>query len=53
MTLMAGRFGSRQFGTKPHRREAIELTGSQKPVALYIGAASRAPTLDQMPAYQS
>ena len=39
-TLIAGKFGSRHFGTKPYLADAIRLTGRDKPVALYIGAAS-------------
>jgi peptidase E len=39
-TLIAGKFGSRHFGTKPFLSEAIELTGTDKPLALYIGAAN-------------
>jgi len=37
---MAGKFGSRHFGTKPYLTDAIRLTGKDKPVALYLGAAS-------------
>jgi peptidase E len=39
-TLIAGKFGSRHFGTKPYLAEALRLTGKDKPTALYIGAAS-------------
>jgi peptidase S51-like protein len=39
-TLIAGKFGSRHFGTKPYLADAVRLTGQAKPVALYIGAAS-------------
>jgi peptidase E len=39
-TLMAGKFGSRHFGTKPFLAEAIGVTGADKPLALYIGAAN-------------
>ena len=39
-TLIAGKFGSRHFGTKPYLADAVRLTGREKPVALYIGAAS-------------
>jgi hypothetical protein len=39
-TLIAGKFGSRHFGTKPYLADAVQLTGRDKPVALYIGAAS-------------
>jgi len=39
-TLIAGKFGSRHFGTKPHLREAIALTGKDAPLALYVGVAS-------------
>jgi dipeptidase E len=37
---MAGKFGSRDFGTKPYLGEALRLTGKSEPVALYVGAAS-------------
>jgi peptidase E len=39
-TLMAGKHGSRDFGTKPFLAEAIRLTGKDKPLVLYLGAAS-------------
>jgi len=39
-TLIAGKFGSRHFGTKPYLRDAIRLTGKNKPLALYVGVAS-------------
>jgi cyanophycinase-like exopeptidase len=39
-TLIAGKFGSRHFGTKPYLADAVRLTARDKPVALYIGAAS-------------
>ena len=39
-TLIAGKFGSRHFGTKPYLADAVKLTGKDQPVALYIGAAS-------------
>ena len=39
-TLMAGKFGSKNFGTKPYLREAFERTGAAKPSLVYIGAAS-------------
>ncbi len=39
-TLMAGKLGSRHFGTKPFLAEAIRLTGKDKPLVLYLGAAS-------------
>jgi peptidase E len=39
-TLIAGKFGSRHFGTKPYLADAVRLTGRDKPVALYIGVAS-------------
>jgi cyanophycinase-like exopeptidase len=38
---MAGKFGSRHFGTKPFLADALRLTGKEKPLALYVGAASR------------
>jgi cyanophycinase-like exopeptidase len=37
---MAGKFGSRHFGTKPYLGDALRLTGKNRPLALYIGAAS-------------
>ena len=37
---MAGKFGSRHFGTKPFLADALEQTGKTKPLALYVGAAS-------------
>jgi len=40
VTLIAGRHGSRHFGTKPYLGEALRLTKQDKPRALYIGAAS-------------
>jgi peptidase E len=39
-TLIAGKFGSRHFGTKPYLAHAVECTGVKAPLALYIGAAS-------------
>ena len=39
-TLIAGKFGSRHFGTKPYLADAVRLTGQDKPVAMYIGVAS-------------
>ena len=39
-TLMAGKFGSRHFGTKPFLADALRLTGKDKPIALYLGAAN-------------
>ena len=39
-TLIAGKFGSRHFGTKPYLAEAVRLTGTDGPIALYVGAAS-------------
>ena len=39
-TLIAGKFGSRHFGTKPYLADAVRLTRRDKPLALYIGAAS-------------
>jgi cyanophycinase-like exopeptidase len=39
-TLMAGKFGSRHFGTMPFLAEALRLTGKDMPLALYVGAAS-------------
>lgn len=40
VTLIAGQFGSRHFGTRPHLEAGLELTRKKAPVALYIGAAS-------------
>lgn len=40
-TLIAGKHGSRNFGTKPFLADALSLTGKDKPRVLYIGAASR------------
>jgi cyanophycinase-like exopeptidase len=40
ITLMAGKFGSRHFGTKPFLAEVFELAGKPKPLVLYVGAAS-------------
>ena len=37
---MAGKFGSRDFGTTPYLGDALRLTGKSAPIALYIGAAS-------------
>jgi len=39
-TLIAGKFGSRHFGTKPYLAEALQRTGKDKPTVLYVGAAS-------------
>ena len=39
-TLIAGKFGSRHFGTKPYLKEAVQRTGKDKPLVLYVGAAS-------------
>ena len=39
-TLIAGKFGSRHFGTKPYLAEALKRTGKNDPVVLYVGAAS-------------
>ncbi|HEX7236706.1 MAG TPA: Type 1 glutamine amidotransferase-like domain-containing protein [Gammaproteobacteria bacterium] len=40
VTLIAGQFGSRHFGTRPYLEAAARLTRKQAPLALYIGAAS-------------
>lgn len=40
VTLIAGQFGSRHFGTRPYLKSALELTRKRSPRALYIGAAS-------------
>jgi peptidase E len=40
VTLIAGQFGSRHFGTGPYLKTALELTRKESPRALYIGAAS-------------
>src|SRR6185312_14218225 len=39
-TLIAGKFGSRNFGTKPYLAQALKRTGKDKPRVLYVGAAS-------------
>ena len=39
-TLMAGKFGSRHFGTKPFLADALRLTGKDKPIVLYLGVAN-------------
>jgi hypothetical protein len=44
VTLIAGKFGSRHFGTRPYLEAAVQLTRKQGPLALYIGAASGDPT---------
>jgi peptidase E len=40
VTLIAGEFGSRHFGTRPHLEQALRFTRKDAPRALYIGAAS-------------
>ena len=40
VTLIAGKFGSRHFGTRPYLEAAVQLTRKEAPLALYIGAAS-------------
>jgi hypothetical protein len=40
VTLIAGQFGSRHFGTQPYLRAAVESTRKEAPNALYIGAAN-------------
>ena len=40
VTLIAGQFGSRHFGTRPYLEAAVKLTRKEAPLALYIGAAS-------------
>jgi Peptidase family S51 len=40
VTLIAGQFGSRHFGTRPYLEAAVRLTRKDAPTALYIGAAS-------------
>jgi peptidase E len=40
VTLIAGQFGSRHFGTQPYLEAALALTRKEAPTALYIGAAS-------------
>ncbi|MEO8464987.1 MAG: Type 1 glutamine amidotransferase-like domain-containing protein [Gammaproteobacteria bacterium] len=40
ITLIAGKFGSRHFGTKPYLADALKRTGKDKPLALYVGVAS-------------
>jgi peptidase E len=39
-TLIAGQSGSRHFGTQPYLADALRLTGADRPLVLYIGAAS-------------
>ncbi len=39
-TLIAGKFGSRHFGTKPYLAQALKRTGEEKPLVLYVGAAN-------------
>jgi hypothetical protein len=39
-TLIAGKFGSRNFGTKPYLKEALQRTGKDEPLVLYVGVAS-------------
>jgi cyanophycinase-like exopeptidase len=39
-TLIAGQHGSSHFGTQPFLAEALRLTGKERPLALYVGAAS-------------
>jgi len=39
-TLIAGKFGSRHFGTKPYLADALKRTGEGKPTVLYVGAAN-------------
>jgi peptidase E len=40
VTLIAGKSGSRHFGTRPYLAAALELTRKDAPRALYLGAAS-------------
>lgn len=40
VTLIAGQFGSRHFGTGPYLEAAMRLTRKEAPTALYLGAAS-------------
>jgi peptidase E len=40
VTLIAGQFKSPHFGTNPHLETALRLTSTDKPSALYIGAAN-------------
>lgn len=40
ITLMAGKPGSRHFGTKPFLADALRSTGKERPLALYLGAAN-------------
>jgi peptidase E len=39
-TLIAGKIGSRHFGTKPFLGDAIRVTGKDAPLVLYVGAAN-------------
>lgn len=40
VTLIAGLFGSRHFGTQPYLQAAVRSTRKEAPSALYIGAAN-------------
>jgi peptidase E len=40
VTLIAGKFGSRHFGTRPFLEAALRLTRKEAPRALYLGVAS-------------
>ncbi len=40
VTLIGGQGGSREFGTAPYLGEAMALTGTEGPLALYFGAAN-------------
>jgi hypothetical protein len=40
VTLIAGQFGSRHFGTQPYLEAALALTRKEAPLALYLGAAN-------------
>jgi len=40
VTLIAGQFGSRHFGTQPYLQAAVASTRKKAPTALYIGAAN-------------
>ncbi len=40
VTLIAGEFGSRHFGTQPYLEAAVRSTRTAAPLALYLGVAS-------------
>jgi hypothetical protein len=40
VTLIAGQFGSRHFGTRPYLADAMRHTRTERPTTLYLGAAN-------------